>query len=66
MPAPTPTETVPVIVRPRVACRLIGVGKTKLFAMLAAGELDRVQIGPRAIGVTMASIMRLAKDPGAL
>jgi hypothetical protein len=50
----------PLVVRPDVAFRLLSIGKTLGFAMLRDGRLERVQLGPRSVGVTMVSIKRLA------
>jgi hypothetical protein len=53
----------PLIVRPRQACALLSIGKTKLFEMLADPHsgLERIKLGPRAVGVTMKSIRRVAE-----
>jgi len=63
----------PLVVRPDIAFRMLGVGKTLGFRMLKDGRLERVQLGPRAVGVTLASVKRLAEggtepspDPPAL
>jgi hypothetical protein len=54
----------PLVVRPKVAFAMLGVGKTTGFSMLRDGRLERVQLGPRAVGVTLRSIKRLAhKEP---
>jgi excisionase family DNA binding protein len=42
----------PLAVRVPEACRMTGIGKTKLYALIAAGDLAKVKIG----GVTL--------DPG--
>lgn len=35
----------PVLLRPREAARLLGIGRSKLFVMIARGELPVVRIG---------------------
>ena len=51
----------PLVVRPDVAFRMLGVGKTLGFRLIRDGRLERVQLGPRAVGVTLASVKRLAE-----
>jgi excisionase family DNA binding protein len=56
----------PLVVPPREAWRLLGVGNTTGYALLAAGELESITIG-RARRITTASIhryiaRRLAQD----
>ena len=50
----------PLVVRPARAFAMLGVKKTLGFAMLKDGRLERVVLGPRAVGVTMRSIKKLA------
>lgn len=52
--APTPSVE-PLAVSPRQACVLLGIGNTRLYALIAAGELHSYNEG-RARRVTMASI----------
>jgi excisionase family DNA binding protein len=40
------------------ACSMLGIGKTTLYVVMAAGKLDRCKIGRRTL-VTVASIERL-------
>jgi excisionase family DNA binding protein len=47
----------PLAVRPRQAAQMLGVGQTKLYELLNAGDLDSFHIG-RSRRVTMASISR--------
>ena len=51
----------PLVVRPDQAFALLGIGKTLGFRLLREGRLERVQLGPRAVGVTLASVRRLAE-----
>jgi predicted DNA-binding transcriptional regulator AlpA len=55
------SSTRPIVVRPKEAKRMLGVGKTTLFEMLRDGRLVKVKLGPRAVGVTVESIYRLIK-----
>jgi excisionase family DNA binding protein len=45
----------PLVVRPAQACWLLGVGNTKLYELIAAGELESYLDG-RSRRITMASI----------
>jgi excisionase family DNA binding protein len=45
----------PLVVTPREACRLLSLGNTSLYALLARGELDSFRHG-RARRITLASI----------
>jgi hypothetical protein len=51
--------------RPKEGRRKLGVGKTLFDQMCAAGDLEVVQLGPRAVGVTTESLNRVARE-GAL
>jgi excisionase family DNA binding protein len=61
-------EPEPLAVTPRQASRLLSIGNTKLYALLAAGELDSYRDG-RSRKIVMASIQRriarLLAEPGA-
>ena len=50
----------PLLVRPEQAFRLLGVGRTLGYELMRAGHLERVQIGRRAVAVTLTSVKRLA------
>jgi excisionase family DNA binding protein len=52
-------ETQPQVLGYKVedACRAIGCGRTKLYALLAEGELEAVALGSRTI-ITAASLRR--------
>jgi len=45
MKAPDLRVTAPLLLRPEEAARLLGLGRTTVFAMLAAGDLPVVRIG---------------------
>lgn len=51
---------VPLTVRVPEACRLTGIGRSKLYALIAAGQLETVKIGSITL-VPMASLRRLLK-----
>ena len=58
MTAVPPPE--PICVRVNEAARMIGVGRTKLYAMIAAGEVDTVKLG-KATRITTASLYDLVR-----
>jgi excisionase family DNA binding protein len=37
--------TTPIAVRVREACRLSGIGRSKLYGLIAAGEIEIIKIG---------------------
>ena len=45
----------PICVRVNDAARMIGIGRTKLYELIANGEVETVKIG-KATRVTMASL----------
>ena len=53
MTAPQPVE--PICVRINDAARIIGIGRTKLYELIAAGELETVKFG-KATRITTASL----------
>lgn len=50
----------PICVRINDAARMIGVGRTKLYALIAAGEVETVKFG-KATRVTTASLHDLVR-----
>ena len=50
----------PICVRIDDAARMIGVGRTKLYELIATGELEAVKIG-KATRVTTASLQKFVK-----
>ena len=48
----------PLVVTPRVACRLLSLGNTRVYELIGNGELDSYVDGQRARRITMASIRR--------
>lgn len=63
MTAPPSVE--PICVKVNEAARMIGVGRTKLYELIAEGELETVKIG-KATRVTTASLLdfvRRASSP---
>lgn len=51
----TPPVMEPLVVRIPDACRMIGVGRSKLYELLAAGEIEAVKIGARRL-ILLASL----------
>ncbi len=56
--APLPLE--PMTVRIPTAIRLTGIGRSKLYQLIAAGEIETVKIGASTL-VSVASLRRLTK-----
>ena len=52
----------PLVLRPNEAFRMLGIGRSLGFKLLEEGRLERVQLGPRAVGITLASVKRLAEN----
>jgi excisionase family DNA binding protein len=48
----------PLTVRIREACRLTGIGRSKLYELIAAGEIEVIKIGTITL-VPVASLTRL-------
>lgn len=44
-----PQHTRPIAISPAEAARLVGLGKTKLYAVMGAGELPFLKIGTRRL-----------------
>jgi len=47
----------PIAVRVREACRLSGIGRSKLYELIAAGEIEIIKIGT----ITLVPIASLTK-----
>ena len=55
----TPIDPAPLLaVRVGEASRMIGIGRTKLYELIKAGDLETVKIG-RATLITMSSLRQL-------
>lgn len=52
-----PGELTPITVRVREACRLTGIGRSKLYELIADGELEIVKVGAITL-VPVASLIR--------
>jgi excisionase family DNA binding protein len=50
----------PICVRVNDAARMIGVGRTKLYELIAAGEVETVKLG-KATRITTASLHDLVR-----
>jgi excisionase family DNA binding protein len=44
-PGDDPRAPLPLAVRIREACRLTGIGRSKLYELIAAGEIEIVKVG---------------------
>ena len=63
MTAPPPVE--PICVKVNDAARMIGVGRTKLYELIALGEIEAIKLG-KSTRITTASLKRLVmrqRDP---
>jgi excisionase family DNA binding protein len=49
-------EPAPITVRIREACRLTGIGRSKLYELIAAGEIETIKVGTITL-VPVASLM---------
>ncbi|HYC94740.1 MAG TPA: helix-turn-helix domain-containing protein [Sphingomicrobium sp.] len=49
-----PTAPLPFTVRVREACRLTGIGRSKLYELIAAGEIETVKVGTMTLIPTAA------------
>jgi len=58
MIAPLPPE--PICVRVNDAARMIGIGRTKLYELIAAGEVETVKLG-KSTRITTASLHDLIR-----
>jgi len=63
---PVVPETVrPITVRIKDACRITGIGRSKLYLLIASGEIMTIKVGSMTL-IPMASIEAfLASCPGA-
>jgi excisionase family DNA binding protein len=51
----------PALFRINDACRFIGLGRSKLYELIARGEIDVVKIGSRTL-VPMASLQKFVRS----
>jgi excisionase family DNA binding protein len=58
MIAPLPPD--PICVRVNDAARMIGVGRTKLYQLIASGEIETVKLG-KSTRITTASLQDLVR-----
>ena len=58
LPEITQLPLEPLTVRIPVAIQLTGIGRSKLYELIAAGEIDTVKIGASTL-ITVASLRRL-------
>jgi len=55
-------QAMPITVRIREACRFSGIGRSKLYELIAAGEIEIIKVGTITLA-PMASLMRF-RDRG--
>ena len=60
MTAPPPVE--PICVKVNDAARMIGVGRTKLYELIASGEIEVIKLG-KSTRITTASLRGLVMRP---
>jgi excisionase family DNA binding protein len=52
----------PLSVTVRDACKIVGIGPTKLYELIGSGEVDTIRIGRRTL-CKMSSLRRLVGEP---
>lgn len=57
-PAPSPDGFMPLTVRIPVAVRMTGIGRSKLYELIASGDVQVVKIGSSTL-ITVASLQAL-------
>jgi hypothetical protein len=55
-------EERPLLYRPVRAFHLLGLGRTAGYALIRSGALKAVRLGPRAIGIDVDSVEKLARE----
>ena len=58
MTAPPPVE--PICVKINDAARMIGVGRTKLYELIASGEIEAIKLG-KSTRITTTSLHKLVR-----
>lgn len=53
-----PSQAEPICVRINDAARMIGVGRTKLYELIASGEIEAIKLG-KSTRITTASLHEL-------
>jgi excisionase family DNA binding protein len=64
--ATSPTEpptAIPLTVRVKEACRLTGIGRSKLYELIAADEIDTIKVGTITL-IPMASLKLFLERKG--
>jgi excisionase family DNA binding protein len=51
----------PLSVRVKQACQLIGIGRSKLYELIAAGEIETIKVGAATL-IPMSSLVRLLES----
>jgi excisionase family DNA binding protein len=53
----------PITVRIREACRITGIGRSKLYELIGAGEIDTIKVGAITL-ISVASLHRFLASRG--
>lgn len=51
------SQLTPITVRVREACRLSGIGRSKLYELIAAGEIETIKVGT----ITLVPVVSLTR-----
>jgi excisionase family DNA binding protein len=56
-PSSDAQQPMPITVRVREACRLSGIGRSKLYELIAAGEIETIKVGT----ITLVPVISLTR-----
>ena len=61
-----PPSPEPICVKVNDAARMIGVGRTKLYELIASGEIEAIKLGKstRITTVSLHELVRRQREPG--
>jgi excisionase family DNA binding protein len=60
-PATEVAQISPLSVRVKQACQLIGIGRSKLYELIAAGEIETIKVGAATL-IPMSSLVSLIES----
>ena len=52
----------PLLLKPSEAAELLGIGRSKIYALLTSGEIPSLRIGPKTIRIQMAALKAWLKQ----
>jgi excisionase family DNA binding protein len=55
------TQILPLSVRVKQACQLIGIGRSKLYELIAGGDIETIKVGAATL-IPMSSLVRLVES----